>query len=51
MNKKCNEALLNYNCYAIIKEFVETNNIKCNYDIFSEYLNINPYDSDNDDSE
>ena len=46
MNKKCNEALLDYNWNATIKEFVENNSIKCNYDIFSEYININPYDDD-----
>ena len=51
INCKCNEAQLNYDCYHTIKEFVEKNNIKYNDDIFSEYKSVDPYDSDNDDSE
>ena len=51
VNNKCNEAQLNYDCCHTIKEFVEKNNIKYNYDIFSEYISVDPYDLDNDDLE
>lgn len=46
INKKCNEDQLNYDCYATIKEFLENNDIEYNHDIFSEYLNIDPYEND-----
>ena len=36
------------NIAATIKEFVENNNIECKYDVFSEYLSIDPYDIDSD---
>lgn len=46
INKKCNEDQLNYDCYATIKEFVEKNDIQYNYDFFSEYLSVDPYEDD-----
>ena len=51
INNKCNEAQLNYYCYHTIKEFVEREKIKYNHDIFSEYISVDPYDLDYDDSE
>ena len=48
INSKCNEAQLNYDCYASIKEFLENNDIEYNYDFFSEYLSVDPYDVDSD---
>ena len=46
INKKCNENQLNYDCYATIKEFIVNNDIKYEYDFFSEYLQNDPYDED-----
>ena len=46
INSICNEAQLNYDCYATIKEFVENNDIEYNYDFFSEYLSNDPYEND-----
>ena len=46
VNKKCNEDQLNYDCYTTIKEFVENNDIQYNYDFFSEYLSVDPYEND-----
>ena len=46
INKKCNEDQLNYDCYATIKEFLENNDIPYNYDFFSEYLSVDPYEND-----
>ena len=42
INKKCNENQLNYFCYATIKEFIVNNDIKYEYDFFSEYLSNDP---------
>lgn len=46
INNKCNEAQLNYDCYATIKEFVQKYDIQYNYDFFSEYLSVDPYEDD-----
>ena len=46
VNKKCNEDQLNYDCYTTIKEFVGNNDIQYNYDFFSEYLSVDPYEND-----
>ena len=34
-----------------LKNLWREKNIKYNYDIFSEYISVDPYDSDNNDSE
>ncbi len=41
INSKCNKDRLNYNYYATIKEFIETNDVRYNYEFFCEYLNYN----------
>ena len=46
INKKCNEDQLNYDCDTTINESVENNDIEYNYDFFSEYLSVDPYENE-----